>query len=63
MVHSAPFFMSELTGSHEKSTEYVSVKARRRGTRTQKRKMWKGRYIPEGVAEMGKNGAMPDPIA
>jgi hypothetical protein len=55
--------MSELTGSHEKSTEYVSVKARRRGTRTQKRKMWKGRYIPEGVAEMGKNGAMPDPIA
>jgi hypothetical protein len=38
IVHNAAFFISELTGSQENRTEYVSVKAIRRGTRMQKRK-------------------------
>jgi len=43
MVHNAAFFTKELTGSHEKRREYVSINARSSGTRMQKRKMWKGR--------------------
>jgi hypothetical protein len=63
IVHSAAFFISELTGSQEKETEYARVKARSSGTRMKKRNMWKGRYIPEGSKGMGKKGAMPEPIA
>jgi len=32
------------------------------GTRTTKRNTWKGRYRPEASVEIGKNGAIPEPV-
>ena len=43
IIHSAAFFPNEPIGSHAKTRKYASMKKRRIGTRTMKRKMWNGR--------------------
>jgi hypothetical protein len=55
------FLASDPSGIHCRTRKYVVLTAMSSGSRIMKRNMWNGRYIPAGVDETGKKGAMPDP--
>lgn len=63
IIHNIAFLNSEPRGNHWRNKKYVVATQMSNGNLNRKRKIWMGRYMPAGVEETGRKGAIPDPVS